>query len=102
MSVKKCCETCEFRFPEQGGIKTKSGFICAGYGTRTDNRKETYGTPIEIPKKCFPMVAMTGAYHFKSLRKISSIKNSPYPSEQRNLHHGKFAIKDCMSAVNYL
>ena len=54
MSVKKCCETYEFRFPEQGGIKTKSGFICAGYGTRTDNGKETYGTPIEITEKMFP------------------------------------------------
>ena len=27
--TKKCCNTCEFNF----------GNVCAGYGTRTDNKK---------------------------------------------------------------
>lgn len=42
--VKKCCETCEFNF----------GVVCAGYGIREDNGKETYGMPMEEAIKMFP------------------------------------------------
>ncbi len=42
--IKQCCGTCEFNF----------GTVCAGYGTRTDNNKHTYGMPIEEAKKMFP------------------------------------------------
>lgn len=42
--VKKSCDTCEFNF----------GDVCAGYGTRTDNGKNTYGMHIEEASKMFP------------------------------------------------
>ena len=42
--VEKSCATCEFNF----------GNVCAGYGTRTDNGKETYGMPIDEAKNMFP------------------------------------------------
>lgn len=32
--IEQCCATCEFNF----------GSVCAGYGTRTDNGEETYGS----------------------------------------------------------
>ena len=52
--VPRCCWTCEFCFPEQGGIKTESGFICAGYGVRPDNGEYTYGSPLDECLKLFP------------------------------------------------
>lgn len=42
--TKKCCNTCEFNF----------GNVCAGYGTRTDNKKDTYGSDIDEMKNMFP------------------------------------------------
>lgn len=42
--VEKSCITCEFNF----------GDVCAGYGTRTDTGKETYGMPMEDAEKMFP------------------------------------------------
>ena len=54
MSVKKCCDTCEFCFPEQGGIKTKSGLICAGRGIRKDNGELTYDSDIAEMETMFP------------------------------------------------
>lgn len=42
--VEKSCSTCEFNF----------GNVCAGYGTRTDNGKSTYGMPMEEAAAMFP------------------------------------------------
>lgn len=42
--VEKSCTTCEFNF----------GDVCAGYGTRTDNGKETYGMSMNDAEKMFP------------------------------------------------
>lgn len=42
--VKMCCDNCEFNF----------GVVCAGYGTRTDNGKETYGMSMDEAIKMFP------------------------------------------------
>lgn len=42
--VEKNCSTCEFNF----------GTVCAGYGTRTDNGKYTYGMPMKSAEAMFP------------------------------------------------
>ena len=42
--IEKSCATCEFNF----------GNVCVGYGTRTDNGRETYGMPMEEAEKMFP------------------------------------------------
>ena len=42
--VKMCCDNCEFNF----------GVVGAGYGTRTDNGKETYGMSMDEAIKMFP------------------------------------------------
>lgn len=42
--VEENCSTCEFNF----------GDVCAGYGIRKDNGKETYGMPMEEASKMFP------------------------------------------------
>ena len=42
--VEQSCATCEFNF----------GNVCAGYGTRTDNGKNTYGMPMDEAEKMFP------------------------------------------------
>lgn len=42
--VEQSCATCEFNF----------GTVCAGYGTRTDNGKNTYGMPMDEAEKMFP------------------------------------------------
>lgn len=44
MSVKRCCDTCEFN----------AGKVCMGFGKRTDNGENTYGMPIEDAKAMFP------------------------------------------------
>lgn len=41
--VEMNCSTCEFNF----------GDICAGHGTRTDNKKDTYGMPVSETKLMF-------------------------------------------------
>lgn len=46
--TKKCCNTCEFNF----------GNVCAGYGTRTDNKKDTYGSDIDEMKNMFPLTIL--------------------------------------------
>ena len=42
--VEKSCATCEFNF----------GNVCAGYGVRKDNGKETYGMSMKEAEKMFP------------------------------------------------
>lgn len=42
--TKKSCETCEFNF----------GNVCAGYGKRTDNGKDTYGSDMDEMEIMFP------------------------------------------------
>lgn len=42
--IEKSCLTCEFNF----------GNVCAGFGTRKDNGKETYGMPMDEAEKMFP------------------------------------------------
>lgn len=42
--VEQSCATCEFNF----------GSVCAGYGTRTDNGKKTYGMSMDKAKVMFP------------------------------------------------
>lgn len=44
MKAKKGCVTCEFN----------AGIACMGYGKCTDNKKDTYGMPIEDAEKMFP------------------------------------------------
>lgn len=41
--VEQSCATCEFNF----------AFVCAGYGTRTDNGEKTYGMPMEKAEEMF-------------------------------------------------
>lgn len=41
--VERSCSTCEFNF----------GDVCAGHGTRLDNKEDTYGMPIEDTIKMF-------------------------------------------------
>lgn len=41
--VEQNCSTCEFNF----------GNVCAGHGTRTDNKETTYGMPMKDAKKMF-------------------------------------------------
>lgn len=41
--VEMSCSTCEFNF----------GNVCAGHGTRTDNKKDTYGMPISEAELMF-------------------------------------------------
>ena len=43
-NIKKSCLTCEFNFGE----------MCAGYGKRKDNGKETYGSKIDELIEMFP------------------------------------------------
>lgn len=42
--VRKCCDTCEFN----------TGYVCAGYGKRTDNGDYTYGMLVEKAEDMFP------------------------------------------------
>ncbi len=42
--TERSCKTCEFNF----------GYVCAGYGKRTDNGKDTYGSPIDEMYAMFP------------------------------------------------
>ena len=41
--VELNCSTCEYN----------TGIVCAGHGTRTDNKESTYGMPIEKAEKMF-------------------------------------------------
>ena len=43
-TVKKSCKTCEFN----------CGAVCAGYGKRLDNGKETYGMSMKEAVIMFP------------------------------------------------
>ncbi|SEA94129.1 hypothetical protein SAMN05216349_1613 [Oribacterium sp. KHPX15] len=40
---KRSCDNCEFNF----------GYVCAGYGRRTDNGEYTYGMSMDEVKKMF-------------------------------------------------
>ena len=42
--IEPSCKTCEFNF----------GTVCAGYGKRTDNGKDTYGMPMDEAEVMFP------------------------------------------------